>query len=110
MSGESSRTTHQAHVAIDACRYLGALIIGVVGSSKKQEILSPFYSPTPRYWDKCPLNSEVTNVINGSFKRLNLPDIKAAIWAFYRRDTFEEGWVMAVNLGDDADTTGAVYG
>jgi ADP-ribosyl-[dinitrogen reductase] hydrolase len=123
-SGESSRTTHQAPVAIDAGRYLGALIIGSVGrnnsNNKKQEILSPFYSPTPRYWDKYPLTSELTDVINGSFKRLNPPDIRgsgyvlktleAAMWAFYRSDTFEEGCVMAVNLGDDADTTGAVYG
>jgi len=122
MSGESSRTTHQAPVAIDACRYLGALIIGTVGgnNNKKEEILSPFYSPILEYWDKHPLTSELTNVINGSFKRLNPPDIRgsgyvlktleAAMWAFYRSDTFEEGCVMAVNLGDDADTTGAVYG
>lgn len=124
-SGESSRTTHQAPVAIDACRYLGALIIGVVdGNSnndhKKQEILSPFYSPMPKHWDKYPLTSELTNVINGSFKRLNPPDIRgsgyvlktleAALWAFCHSDTFEEGCLMAVNLGDDADTTGAVYG
>jgi ADP-ribosyl-[dinitrogen reductase] hydrolase len=128
-SGESSRTTHQAPVAIDACRYLGALIIGAVGGNnsndnnndnKKQEILSSFYSPIPKYWDKYPLTSELTNVINGSFKRLNPPDIRgsgyalktleAALWAFYRSNTFEEGCVMAVNLGDDADTTGAVYG
>jgi ADP-ribosylglycohydrolase len=32
-SGESSRTTHQAPVAIDACRYLGALTIGAVGGN-----------------------------------------------------------------------------
>ena len=87
-SGESSRTTHQAPVAIDACRYLGALIIGAVSRNnsddnsnkkkKKQEILSPFYSPIPKYWDKYPLTSELTNVINGSFKRLNSPDIKGS--------------------------------
>jgi ADP-ribosyl-[dinitrogen reductase] hydrolase len=125
-SGESSRTTHQAPVAIDACRYLGALIIGIVSrnnsnnNNKKQEILSPFYSPIPKYWDKYPLTSELADVINGSFKRLNPPDIRgsgyvlktleAALWAFYRSNTFEEGCIMAVNLGDDADTTGAVYG
>jgi hypothetical protein len=80
-SGESSRTTHQAPVAIDACRYLGTLIIGAVGSSNKQEILSPFYSPIPQYWDKYPLTSELTNVINGSFKRLNPPDIRGSGYA-----------------------------
>ncbi|MDF1554076.1 MAG: ADP-ribosylglycohydrolase family protein, partial [Deferrisomatales bacterium] len=29
-SGESSRTTHGAAVCVDACRYLGALIVGAV--------------------------------------------------------------------------------
>jgi ADP-ribosyl-[dinitrogen reductase] hydrolase len=124
MSDESSRTTHQAPVAIDACRYFGALIIGAVGgrnnNNKKEEILSPFYSPTPGYWNKYPLTSELTDVINGSFKRRNPPDIRgsgfvlktleAALWAFYHSGTFEEGCLMAVNLGNDADTTGAVYG
>lgn len=60
MSGESSRTTHQASVAIDACRYFGALIIGVLrGNITKEEILSPFYSPIPGYWDKYPVTSEL---------------------------------------------------
>lgn len=36
--------------------------------------------------------------------------MEAALWAFHASDTFEEGALLAVNLGDDADTTGAVYG
>lgn len=32
------------------------------------------------------------------------------MWAFDRTDTFREGCLAAVNFGDDADTTGAVYG
>ena len=56
----------------------------------------------------------------GSFKRKEPPAIKgsgyvvksleAALWAFYKSNSFEEGCLLAVNLGDDADTTGAVYG
>jgi ADP-ribosylglycohydrolase len=125
MSGESSRTTHQSPVAIDACRYLGALTIGIVNGNsskkdKKEKILSPFYSPIPGYWDRNPVTSELIDVINGSFKRLSPPDIKgsgyvlktleAALWAFYCSNTFEEGCLMAVNLGNDSDTTGAIYG
>jgi ADP-ribosylglycohydrolase len=124
---------HQAPVAIDACRYFGSLIIGLVdeknnssssinkdNKNKKEEILSPFPSSIEGYWNKSPLDSKLTDVINGSFKRLNPPDIKgsryvlktleAALWAFYSSNTFEEGCSMAVNLGDDADTTGAIYG
>ncbi|MCY4490374.1 MAG: ADP-ribosylglycohydrolase family protein, partial [Thaumarchaeota archaeon] len=33
-----------------------------------------------------------------------------ALWAFYNSSSFRDGCLMAVNLGDDADTTGAVYG
>ncbi len=36
--------------------------------------------------------------------------LEAALWAFHRGGSFREGCLLAVNLGDDADTTGAVYG
>lgn len=36
--------------------------------------------------------------------------LEAALWAFCRSESFHEGALLAVNLGDDADTTGAVYG
>ena len=36
--------------------------------------------------------------------------LEAALWAFHRSDGFREGALLAVNLGDDADTTGAIYG
>jgi ADP-ribosyl-[dinitrogen reductase] hydrolase len=36
--------------------------------------------------------------------------LEAALWAFHHGESFEQGALMAVNLGDDADTTGAIYG
>ena len=36
--------------------------------------------------------------------------LEAALWAFHRCESFRAGCLLAVNLGDDADTTGAVYG
>jgi len=36
--------------------------------------------------------------------------MEAALWAFARTTTFREGALLAVNLGDDADTTGAIHG
>jgi len=33
-----------------------------------------------------------------------------ALWAFCHSTSFKDGCLLAVNLGDDADTTGAVYG
>ncbi len=119
-SAESSRTTHGAPAAVDACRYLGALIVGAVHGAAKEELLSERYSPVPGYWERHPLVPEVDEVAAGSFKRRQPPEIQAsgyvvktleaALWAFYRSDSFREGCLLAVNLGDDADTVGAVYG
>lgn len=36
--------------------------------------------------------------------------IEAALWAFCSTSSFREGALKVVNLGDDADTVGAVYG
>ena len=36
--------------------------------------------------------------------------LEAALWAFYHSSSFGQGALLAVNLGDDADMTGAVYG
>jgi len=119
-SGESSRTTHGPVLAIDACRYMGGIIAGAVNGESKEKILSGCYSPFEGLWENKPHCKAISEVAAGSFKKKNPPEIKgtgyvvhsfeAALWAFYKSTTFEEGCLMAVNLGDDADTTGAIYG
>ena len=121
MKGESSRTTHGAQTAVDACRYMGGLIVGAVNGAVKAELLSERYSPAGSdYWEEHPLVDEVDEVAVGSFKRREPPVIRgrgyvvasleAALWAFHKSDSFREGCLLAVNLGEDADTTGAIYG
>lgn len=119
-SADSSRTTHGAATAVDACRYLGALLVGAVNGVSREELLQEHYSPIPGYWEENPLVEEIDEIAAGSFKHRQPPEIKgtgyvvksleAALWAFYHSQSFEEGCLLAVNLGDDADTTGAVYG
>ncbi|KAF3933310.1 hypothetical protein ABW19_dt0201081 [Dactylella cylindrospora] len=36
--------------------------------------------------------------------------LEAVLWAFFSTGTWEEGALKVVNLGDDADTVGAIYG
>ena len=36
--------------------------------------------------------------------------LEASLWAFHNADSFEDAVLKAVNLGDDADTTGAICG
>jgi ADP-ribosylglycohydrolase len=113
-SAESSMTTHPAPRAVDACRYLGALIAGAVTGTPKDALLDS------RFWRWGDLHPEIEEIAHGSFKRRNPPEIEgsgyvvrsleAALWALFNSDSFRSGALLAVNLGDDADTTGAVYG
>jgi ADP-ribosylglycohydrolase len=119
-AGESSRTTHGAQTAVDACRYFAGLLVGALGGVDKETLLSPRYCPVPGYWSEHPLHPEVLAVAEGSFKEKDPPQIRgtgyvvasleAALWAFHRASSFRESILLAVNLGDDADTTGAVCG
>ncbi len=119
-AADSSRTTHGAEQAVDACRYFAGLIVGAIEGRKKDELLSAGFCPVAGLWDAEPLDAHIDAIANGSFKDKNPPDIQgtgyvvrsleAALWAFYHTQSFEAGALLAVNLGDDADTTGAVYG
>lgn len=119
-SGLSSKTTHGAAAAVDSCRYLGALITGALVGESKEALLAERYEPARGIWEKKPLMPEVNAVASGSFRLSEPPEIKAAgtavntleaaLWAFNKGGSFEEGCLLAVNLGDDSDTVGAVYG
>jgi len=121
---DSSRTTHANVKAVDACRYFGAILVGALNGHAKEALLLP-----PEDWDfldaatkslLAELDPDIAEVSNGSFKRKSPPNIRgggyvvqaleAALWAFYNSTTFEEGVLLAANLGDDADTTAAIYG
>ena len=120
MAGDSSRTTHQAPAAVDACRYFAALMLGAISGVSKNDLLSPRYSPVAGLWEREPLHPAVDAVAAGSFRVKRPPAIRgtgyvvesleAALWAFHTTDDFRAGALAAVNLGDDADTTGAVFG
>ena len=120
MSGESSRTTHGATTCVDACRYFGGLLVSAAQGLDKETLLSPRYSPVPGLWERQPLCAEIDEIADGSFKGKEPPEIvgsgyvvkslEAALWAFQHSTDFRDGCLLAVNLGDDADTTAAIYG
>jgi ADP-ribosyl-[dinitrogen reductase] hydrolase len=120
MSSESSKTTHGARTCLDACRYFGGLIVGAIRGASKEALLSKRYAPAENIWEREPLCPEIDEIACGSFKHKDPPEIagtgyvvkslEAALWAFYRSSTFKEGCLLAVNLGNDADTTGAIFG
>lgn len=119
-AAESSRTTHGAQESVDACRYFAAIILGALDGVSKEELLADHYEPVKGVWESAPLAPKIAGIASGSFKRKDPPKIRgrgyvvdaleAALWAFDRSDSFRAGALLAVNLGDDADTTGAIYG
>lgn len=120
-SGLSSKTTHGALESVDSCRYYGGLIWGALHGASKDTLLSGLYSPIDNYWNENNLCDGVKNIAcKANYKNKCEKDIRAsgyvlhtleaALWAFYNSESFEEGLLLAVNLGEDADTTGAVYG
>ena len=116
---ESSRTTHGARTCLDACRYFAGLIWSALNGATKDTLLSENHCPLASGWEQ-PLCKEIAAIAAGSFKERQPPEIRgtgyvvqsleAALWAFHNSDDFRTGALLAVNLGDDADTTGAVYG
>ncbi len=119
-SGESSRTTHGAQEAVDACRFMGGLLVGALNGVSKETLLSDSYCPVEDIWIRQPLDPAIENIAKGSYKNHQPPEIKgsgyvvrsleAALWAFYHGRDYRQGCLLAANLGDDADTTAAIYG
>jgi ADP-ribosyl-[dinitrogen reductase] hydrolase len=120
LGAESSKTTHGARAPVDACRYFAGLMVGALQGRDKSEILAPAFAPAGVDWSAEPLDSDIARIAAGSFKTKGTHEIRAsgfvvhtleaALWAFFHSSDFREGALLAVNLGEDADTTGAVYG
>jgi ADP-ribosylglycohydrolase len=123
LSGRSARLTHGDKVAVDACRYYGALIVAAVHGESKENILSnQFYYTHKDWFGSEPLHQDIVYIAQGSFKKPRgykdgirgkghvVWALEAALWAFWSANSFEKGALNAVNLGDDTDTTAAIYG
>lgn len=119
-AAESSLPTHASAACLSACRYLAVVLAGLASGVDRFEVLAPDWQALTLLRQCEPLHPAVDEVAAGSFRRRQPPQIvgsgyvvrslEAALWAFHQAGSFEEAVLMAVNLGDDADTTGAVCG
>ncbi len=119
-AAQSSRVTHAAVEAVDACRYFAALLFGALKGESKEVLLSERYSPVKGYWNKYPLSPAIDKIAAGEYKTKKRNEIhstgyvvhtlEAVLWSFYRNETFREGLLEAVNLAGDSDTVGAIFG
>ena len=117
---ESSLPTHASPQCLSACRYMAIVLAGLMQGMDRDDVLSANWEPLQRLRASEPLYHEVDAVAAGSFRELQPPAIQgngyvvksleAALWAFHDAQDFRQAVLKAVNLGDDADTTGAVCG
>ncbi|UJR10153.1 hypothetical protein I4U23_014370 [Adineta vaga] len=116
----SATLTHGDKKASDACRFYAALIWNAIHGESKEKLLDP---KNYRNDFKPSLHPDVMKIVEGSYKDKKgyddgirgkgfiLDALEAALWAFDNDDnSFEKGALAAVNLGDDTDTTAAIYG
>src|SRR5262249_2905495 len=117
---ESSRPTHLSGQCLSACAYLGLILCGLIHGVPREEVLDAGWAPLRRLRERMMLHPEIEQVAEGSFRRRKPPEIvgsgyvvrslEAALWAFHDAVDFRQAVLRAVNLGDDADTTGAICG
>jgi hypothetical protein len=96
------------------------LLAGLIHGVPREDVMSADWPLLRRLRQIAPLHPQIEEVAGGSFRRRQPPEIRgsgfvvesleAALWAFHDAVDFREAVLRAVNLGDDADTTGAVCG
>lgn len=120
LAEESSYPTHRSSKCLSACRYLAVVLAALMDGRERVEVLSADWSVLAELNAISPLHPAILEIAHGSFRRKQPPQIKgsgyvvesleAALWAFHQAPSFRDAVLAAVNLGDDADTTGAVCG
>ena len=113
----SSKTTHGALAAVWGCGFWATLTALAIQGKTKAELLDwigglrATLDAYPTAWTpvlECRFLTAAREEISSSGYVVD--SCEAALWAFFRTETFAEGACMAVNLGRDADTVGAIYG
>lgn len=116
LAAEHARLTHADPRCLDANRAFALILKAAMLAEHPAEVWQDSLLTTllPE------LDAEVIGVCLGSFLEREPPAIRAtgyvidsleaALWAFSHSDNFAQGMLKAVNLGEDADTVGAIYG
>lgn len=126
-SSYQSVMTHPSPQSIECSMFLGAIIDKILsGETDKNKLLNfdTLFNDEEKkaYQDildkySCPSNSRIESIKKAEYDEDRLSGdgycvytLEAALWAFATTDNFVDGLKKVVSLGDDTDTTGAVYG
>ncbi|MFC2026318.1 ADP-ribosylglycohydrolase family protein, partial [Chloroflexota bacterium] len=116
-AGESSQTTHGAQEAVDGCQLFGVMIALTLKGKTKEDVLFKQRDASISVEKLAP---SIADIALGTYRDKGeekirgsgyvVKSLEAALWSFLNTESFEDAILRAVNLGDDADTTGAICG
>jgi ADP-ribosyl-[dinitrogen reductase] hydrolase len=111
-SAQSSRTTHGAPEAVECCQLLGFVVARCLAAMPKDEVLdgSRLALAEPKVLELAAgtYRNKTRDAVRGF--GYAVASLEAALWCFHTTSTFEAAVLEAANLGEDADTTGAIVG
>ena len=110
LAERQSLTTHANVVAAEACGLFASMLVEAIGGREKQEVLRT----------RTAVHADLEELAAGAWRDKPrkaifssgyvVHTLEAALWCVGRTDNFADALVLAVNLGDDSDTVGAVTG
>ncbi len=107
---DQGRTTHAAPQAVEACAFMAGLMREtILGGNRTSLDTSTWagHADWKPFAHQAWRSKERHEIHSSGFV---VATLEAALWSVWRTETFEDAVVLAVNLGDDADTVGAVTG
>jgi ADP-ribosyl-[dinitrogen reductase] hydrolase len=112
-ASEQSKTTHRARECLMACRLMAEIMLRALQGLPKDQVLAPSqqylpWTPAMQSLANADYQAKAVDDIQGT--GYVVKSLEAALWCFHTTNTFEACVLKAVNLGDDADTTGAIAG
>lgn len=107
---DSSRITHANPLCVQSCVALNAVIATLLNDPRADPV-----AIAGSVTDNAQIHEALAGISHASADTLDaggyvLSTLTSALWAVTNHHTLEDAVVAAVNLGEDADTTGAVAG
>ena len=121
-TAKAGSVTHPHALCVEACQVYVRLICAILRSHEKQpsksalfDVLKEFAFKTSKIKDTFAQYKNMHDLVSAPESSISssgfvLHTLEAALWVFFGTESFRDGAIRVVNLGDDADTVGAVYG
>ena len=122
LTAKAGSVTHPHQQCVEACQVYVRMICSILRSEdqlpSKEDLfgdLKDFTFETPKLKETFSAYRTLDDIKQAPDSTISssgfvVHTLEAALWAFFSTESFRDGAIKAVNLGDDADTVGAVYG